>query len=484
MYTFTVAIAAVLIRWCLSLWKYSGESTPPMFGDFEAQRHWMEICYHVSPSQWYLNSSDNNLLYWGLDYPPLTAYHSFLCGGVAHRIDPRFVALGSSRGFESYNLKLFMRSAVLVSDLLVYFPATILYCRAFLSSFPSFQRSLFLILLLLPPPIILIDYCHFQFNAVSLGLALLAYVMMGGGYDVIGCVFFTASLNYKQMELYHALPFFCYLLGKAFRTRYLYVVMYALSVCITFIIIWLPFLHSSYSVIQVLHRLFPFERGVFEDKVASIWCVLEVLIKIRRFVPQNYLIYTCLASTLIALLPSSIHLVRKPTIHNLMLALASSSLIFFLFSFHVHEKSILLAVLPATLLLPYYPYAMTWFLTIATFSLFPLLHREGNILPAFAMAILFYQICNTILVKTETTSNNIKTLHAFSMLGCVLISLLPLGLAPPPSKPDLFPVLNAVYSCSHFIGFLTYFHHLQLTSHTRGYIGVNGELIFKRKKRD
>lgn len=27
----------------------------------------------------YFNTSDNNLQYWGLDYPPLTAYHSFVC---------------------------------------------------------------------------------------------------------------------------------------------------------------------------------------------------------------------------------------------------------------------------------------------------------------------------------------------------------------------------------------------------------------------
>lgn len=30
----------------------------------------------------YRNSSSNDLLYWGLDYPPLTAYHSWLCGLV------------------------------------------------------------------------------------------------------------------------------------------------------------------------------------------------------------------------------------------------------------------------------------------------------------------------------------------------------------------------------------------------------------------
>lgn len=47
-----------------------------MHGDFEAQRHWMEITKHLPISQWYYH----DLEWWGLDYPPLTAYHSWLLG--------------------------------------------------------------------------------------------------------------------------------------------------------------------------------------------------------------------------------------------------------------------------------------------------------------------------------------------------------------------------------------------------------------------
>ena len=53
-----------------------GRDTPPMFGDYEAQRHWMEITIHLPFQQWYTY----DLKYWGLDYPPLTAYVSWLCG--------------------------------------------------------------------------------------------------------------------------------------------------------------------------------------------------------------------------------------------------------------------------------------------------------------------------------------------------------------------------------------------------------------------
>lgn len=53
-----------------------GRGISPMYGDFEAQRHWLELTQHLSLSEWYLY----DLQYWGLDYPPLTAFHSWICG--------------------------------------------------------------------------------------------------------------------------------------------------------------------------------------------------------------------------------------------------------------------------------------------------------------------------------------------------------------------------------------------------------------------
>jgi hypothetical protein len=66
-----------------------------MFGDFEAQRHWMELTLHRPMREWYTYSPD----WWQLDCewivhlgallcreelnvldPPLSAYASWLCG--------------------------------------------------------------------------------------------------------------------------------------------------------------------------------------------------------------------------------------------------------------------------------------------------------------------------------------------------------------------------------------------------------------------
>ena len=45
--------------------------------------HWQEITVNLPIQQWYFNTTDNDLLYWGLDYPPLTAYHSYVIGLVS-----------------------------------------------------------------------------------------------------------------------------------------------------------------------------------------------------------------------------------------------------------------------------------------------------------------------------------------------------------------------------------------------------------------
>lgn len=55
-----------------------GQNNPPMYGDYEAQRHFMEVTFQLPVSQWYRY----DLQYWGLDYPPLTAYHSYLLGAM------------------------------------------------------------------------------------------------------------------------------------------------------------------------------------------------------------------------------------------------------------------------------------------------------------------------------------------------------------------------------------------------------------------
>ena len=65
-----------------------------------------------------METPTNPLGYWGLDYPPLSAYQSWLCALYMHWIDPASVALESSRGYESDSSKRGMRFTVLAADML------------------------------------------------------------------------------------------------------------------------------------------------------------------------------------------------------------------------------------------------------------------------------------------------------------------------------------------------------------------------------
>ncbi|GMF14981.1 unnamed protein product [Phytophthora lilii] len=161
-----VWLLLVLVRWLVGLHSYSGEHTPPLFGDYEAQRHWMEITTSLRVSDWYFNTTSNDLLYWGLDYPPLTAYVSYLFGLAAEVAEPSMVELTSSRGYESATSKVFMRTSVLLYDVLLFIPAIYCVARAMYGSEHWTRRTAFLLLILLQPAVLLIDHGHFQVQLI------------------------------------------------------------------------------------------------------------------------------------------------------------------------------------------------------------------------------------------------------------------------------------------------------------------------------
>ncbi|KAF3835373.1 hypothetical protein F7725_027931 [Dissostichus mawsoni] len=502
----------------------------PMFGDYEAQRHWQEVTYNLPVQEWYFNTTKNDLNYWGLDYPPLTAYHSLICAFVAKTINPEWVELHKSRGYESPAHKLFMRATVLVADLLIYIPAVVLYCLYLTEGsskkrFPLCSASFYtLASFLLTMAISSILYVQniivnrIRYNGVSLGFALWGVLALGLGWDALGSVAFCLALNYKQMELYHALPFFCYLLGKSVKLglmgRGLFLlVRIALTVLVTFALCWLPFLSDPGQAMEVVRRIFPVAREALDkgtgvrrrvvgkgvlvtggrgsfwagavDKVANTWCSLNVLIKIRSILSSDSQMYLSFACTLLAVLPSCVRLLTKPTFWQFKLALANSSLAFFLFSYQVHEKSILLAALPACLLLNDLPLMAIWFLHASTFSMLPLFLKDGLLVPFVVTSLGFLYFSIYLLSALERCSEEELRLGAYhKLLFCLPkldlawivrwkfyvsvsvmagLSIAAVALAPPPHLPDLFPVLVSIASFSHFLGTFIYFNIVQFS---------------------
>jgi len=143
-----------------------------------------------------------------------------------------------------------------------------------LTGAPTYQRVTFA-LLSFYPGLIVIDHGHFQYNGISLGLAVATMASMLAGHDVLTCLCFVGAVCYKQMELYHSLPVFCYLLGSCMSSGFLKgfrkLLKIAFVTVAAFVAIFSPFLMEGgpTSVGHVLKRVFPSARGIYEDKVWS-----------------------------------------------------------------------------------------------------------------------------------------------------------------------------------------------------------------------
>lgn len=95
-----------------------------------------------------------------------------------------------------------------------------------------------------------------------------------------------------------------------------------------------------WAVMQVLSRLAPFERGIYEDYVANFWCSTSILIKWKRLFTTASLKLLSFSATFISVLPSMIQQIRDPSNHSFLYALLNSSFSFYLFSFQgIHHLS-------------------------------------------------------------------------------------------------------------------------------------------------
>jgi alpha-1,3-glucosyltransferase len=483
-------------------------------GDFECQRHWMELTWHLPLAEWYWY----DLGYWGLDYPPLTAYVSWICGALSSLlVGPASVALGTSRGLEDPLHKAYMRGTVLVLDLLLYGSIVWVATRprrpgtsattTTTSHGHDTQSIWFFLLAMAQPAMLLIDHGHFQYNTTALGISLWSfYYMSRPDFQncVIGSFLFCCALSFKQMTLYYAPAVFCYLLGRCFAPttpkalengrKFVISRFVALggTVLVTFALLWWPFVvygpdgtTALDRMTHVMRRIIPLQRGLFEGKVSNIWCVLSVKpIRIRERFPAELQPLAALALTLLLVLPSGYKLFqtgqeqeqratrqgqakghRGPSGESdndwkiLLWGTTSSALAFFLASFQVHEKSLLLALAPASLLFAEDALFSIWFSLIAAWTMWPLLVID-RLQTAYVCTVLIFGVAVQLykLLHPESTDNNVSTsffhsmflfrwIPTLSFVAMLVLHGAELVVTVPSHLPDLFPVLWSIVGC-------------------------------------
>jgi len=542
----SIYLAALLLRCCIGLGPFSGMGKPPMFGDFEAQRHWMEIALNLPTNEWYVGKHElNDLQYWGLDYPPLTAYHSLAFAFILNKTTPETVAFGTSRGIESSSTKVWMRFSALLSDAITFIPAVIWYYyrKLQLQKPNETSREHFIyaatFLALTSPSFMLIDHGHFQFNCVAHGFVVISLCLLqqqsSGEISLtsacLASIAFCLALNFKQMSLFYSPAIFTYLLhwtmnNGELRTFLVRFVALGLTVIGTFGLIWFPFFMNG-TALQVLHRVFPFERGLFEDKVSNFWCASNVFIKWKSTFSRDMLTIFAFGLTFLGIIPSCITLFVKSTERrrrpSLNLIMFTTSLSFFLFSFQVHEKNILIPLVPAVLC---FGDGLTlcssidrddslrnmmrndenshvscrgtflgfWFSIFASLSMIPLLVKDG-LMTTTMFSLGFFVLAEIILVGEEVDGDTINSNFLFDMsLKSLLawigsISLLTTSYLicyhqPPPQLPDLFIVIHIFFSFIVFFLFWIYGNFLLWEDVLYSTFSTNTTTKEKKSKRD
>lgn len=483
---YVLILTAIILRSAVSLGPFSGKSEKPINGDFEAQRHWMEVTTHLPINQWYYY----DLQYWGLDYPPLTAYHLWIFGKIGGFINSDWFALVKSRGIETSGIKTFMRHSSLISDLVLYVPA-VFHLTSILSKNMKLGRMhqiVVLALIIIQPALILIDHGHFQYNSVMLGFFLFSVAELLNENLMFASIWFMSSVLFKQMALYYSPFIFFFILSKLFtpskttlKTLQSFksgkLVVVAITVLLTTTVSVLPFLLSAPSfseavelVKQIVIRMFPFERGLFEDKVANFWCTSNLVVKYNKIFSNAELKNMSLALTLLFALPPCLMCFKKnvtrhsvPPIHVLY-GFSACAWAFYLFLFQVHEKTVLVPLIPSTFLLLTHSRdtisIVQWINNIGTFSLYPLLKKDGLVLQyTVTLVLINWLISGFTLNKTENTLwpstlpmilKSIVGLSYVSVFGYHLVDAL---IVPPSRFPDLWVIANTTISFGCFATF-------------------------------
>lgn len=477
---YVIILSAVVLWSAVGLGMYSGKGEKPINGDFEAQRHWMEISTHLPITKWYYY----DLQYWGLDYPPLTAYHLWFFGVVGNFIDPNWFALDVSRGLENPQLKTYMRLTSILSELVGFVPAVMVLMYQIGAQSKNFTRMNHLIvvaLLLYLPALVLIDHGHFQYNSVMLGLFLLSVTDLIKGNLMLASVWFMSSVLFKQMALYYSPFIFVYISSLLFTPektvaatlksfRFGTLVALGLTVILSTMVMISPFLLASSSVQeadalakQILVRIFPFERGLFEDKVANFWCTSNLVVKYSQRFTHEKLKLLSLVFTVAAFTPPCLAIFwknirrRASNPDYVIYGFSATSWAFYLFLFQVHEKTVLVPLIPTLFLLLLTDRStiahVQWINNISTFSLFPLLKRDGLLLQYFAMFFMinwlvggfsFDQKSNMLWPSGAALLNKIVIVASY--LAIPIYHVVEHTFAPPTRYPDLWVIANTTFS--------------------------------------
>ncbi|KAF2150124.1 glycosyltransferase family 57 protein [Myriangium duriaei CBS 260.36] len=347
--------------------------------DFEVHRNWLAITHSLPIKEWYYEKTSE----WTLDYPPFFAYFEWILSQAARFAD-RGMLIVENLGYDSWQTIYFQRATVILSELVLLYS---LYLFVAWSP-PSSRKASHVAALsiLLSPGLLVIDHIHFQYNGAMYGVLIISIVLarQKRGLLASGLVF-AALLCMKHIYLYLAPAYFAFLLrayclskSSIFVPNFVNCIKLGVGIVAVFGVAFGPFATWG-QMDQLLSRLFPFSRGLCHAYWApNVWAMYSftdrVLIHLAPYlklplkeealasVTRGLVGDTAFAVlpevtprmtfalTLAAQVPALIKVFLQPSWDIFVGCLTLCGYASFLFGWHVHEKAVLLVIIPFSLL--------------------------------------------------------------------------------------------------------------------------------------
>lgn len=376
----------------------------------------MAITHSRPLGKWYYDATSE----WTLDYPPFFAYFEWALSQVAAFFDPAMLVV-TNLNYSSMNTVLFQRCSVIVTDIV--FAFGVKRCMSKLAKTEN-QHIIGSALLLSNIGLLMVDHIHFQYNGFLFGFLLLSlsYILTENYLASAFC--FAVLLNLKHIFIYVAPVYVVYLLkfycfrnnGSSATAPLIKLIKLGAVVGGVCLLSFGPFYNH---IPQVFARLFPFKRGLthaywapnfwalynFADKVLSIALGRKssmasgtggLVQTFKHTVLPTISPTTTFVLTAIAMIPTLYKLwTLKNTTNlgqNFIRAITLCACSSFMFGWHVHEKAILMVIIPLTILSITNRNDARWTLFLGIlghYSLFPLLFKPELVLIKHAMHVVY-----------------------------------------------------------------------------------------------
>jgi len=326
------------------------------------------------------------------------------------------------------------------------------------------------------------------------------------------------------MALYYAIPFFCFIAGNLYKSANLHskggavtkafkwsqfilqTLQVGFFVIATIVLLWYPWMNSLDTFLDVLKAIFPVKRGLYQLKVASFWCATDVFIKWQKLFSSEFLVLLSMGFTLAASLPSAILLFKMPKLKYFKVALFNISMAFFFFSYHVHEKTILLPLMMFILNPRYFRNFYVDFVLVATFTNYHMLVEDKLKLQYFVITLAFayfaYPLMNRLKegwnkpAKTAELEINPKyapLLRAIEniytrlfskviLASMILLTVLDGFVTPPEKYPFVFHLFFALVGFTQFFIVFVYSNLKMLISYNKSKFKENEAINFGTKE--